>query len=56
MKGPRDLQKPPEKGFVLPYMKGPKTSMSLLTRNLVYLYEGLRDPQKPPKEEFVLPI
>ena len=37
-------------------MKGPETSMSLLTRNLFYLYEGLRDPQKPPKEEFVLPL
>ena len=39
-------------------MKGPKTSMDLLTRNLFYLYEGLRDPhpQKPPKEEFVLPL
>ena len=24
-------------------MKGPETSMSLLTRNLFYLYEGLRD-------------
>ena len=27
-------------------MKGPETSMSLLTRNLFYLYEGLRDPSE----------
>ena len=31
-------------------MKGPETSMSLLTRNLFYLYEGLRDPRSLPKK------
>ena len=30
--------------------------MSLLTKSLFYLYEGLRDPQKPNVEELVLPI
>ena len=28
-------------------MKGRKTSMSLLTRNLFYLYEGPGDAQRP---------
>ena len=37
-------------------MKGRETSMSLLTKNLIYLYEGPRDPQKPNVEELVLPI
>ena len=36
--------------------KGPKTSRSLLERNLFYLYEGPKDLQKPFRQEFVLPI
>ena len=42
-------QRPPEasrKRICSTYMKGPETSMSLLTRNLFYLYEGLRDPSE----------
>ena len=31
-------------------MNGPQTSMSLLTRNLFYLYEELRDPRSLPKK------
>ena len=55
--GPRDLQKPLGKEFVLPiYMKGPETFRSLSERNLPYLYEGPRDLQKPLGKEFVIPI
>ena len=31
-------------------MKGRETSMSLLTSNLFYLYEGPRDLHKPPEQ------
>ena len=31
-------------------MKGPETSMSLLTRNLFYLYEGPETPRSLPKK------
>ena len=51
MKGPETpsrAQRPPEasqRRICSTYMKGRKTSMSLLTRNLFYLYEGPRDAQ-----------
>ena len=53
MKGPLAASRG---GICSTYMKGRETSMSLLTRNLFYLYERPRDLQRPPEKGFVLPI
>ena len=50
--GPRDLQKPLGKEFVIPIGRAQRPSEASRKGNLLYLYEGPRDLQKPLGKEF----